>query len=359
MEYEWKKQQPYAYWLDCVPGLGRKSRCMLTEYAGSPRAVYEMGREEWSGLLPEKKVQCLEQAKREWKPEGLYQTFSQGEIRFVPQKHPEYPERLAQIPDPPYGIYVWGKLPKRHRPAVAVIGARQCSEYGRYMARQCAARLAAAGVDVISGMARGIDGIAHEAALKEQGDTYAVLGCGVDVCYPAEHRQLYERLKKEGGVLSEYLPGTQPMAGLFPQRNRIISGLADAVLIVEAREKSGTLITADMALEQGKEVYVIPGRVTDPLSSGCNRLIAQGAGIFTTVEEMLSETGLLKLEEKKQTKQAKEERKLLGYLDYYPKSVDCLLKESGMEYRQLILELTKLCMENQAEQLSANQYIKK
>lgn len=362
MEDNWREQQPYAYWLQRVEGLGNKSRRELVEYAGSPKAVYEMTVSEWRTLLPEKKVQWLENNKKERKPETEYFNFGKGDITFVSWGHPEYPERLKHIPDPPYGLFVWGKLPKEKKPTVAVIGARQCSEYGKYMAEQCSKELVARGVDVISGMARGIDGIAHSAALKAGGETYAVLGCGVDICYPSEHRLLYEELKKRGGLISEYPPGTQPRAGLFPMRNRIISGLADVVLIVEAREKSGTLITADMALEQGKEVYVVPGRMTDPLSRGCNRMIAQGAGILTSIDEMLWETGLLEdirdvNSEKKKGKN--QEMGLMRHLDYYPKSTEQLQRESGLEYRQLILELTGLCMENRAVQVSANQYIRK
>ncbi len=368
-ENQWKEQQPYAYWLQCVQGLGRKSRQELTEYAGSPRAVYEMAEREWRMLLPEKKVNALKQWRKEVIPELLYKEFAKGKIRFIPMGHPNYPKRLRQISDPPYGIFVMGSLPEDEKMAVAVIGARQCSEYGRYIAGQCAAQLAMTGANVISGMARGIDGIAHGAAMQAGGNTFAVLGCGTDVCYPAENRQLYEAMKQKGGIVSEYGPGTQPKAGLFPVRNRIISGLADIVLIVEAREKSGTLITADLALEQGKEVYVVPGRVTDSLSQGCNRLIAQGAGIMTSVDEMLRETGLaMSLEGKRdrtsgiQKSKQKSERKggqgIVSYLDYYPKSIACLQQESGLEYRQIILELTELCARQQAIQVSVNQYIK-
>jgi predicted Rossmann fold nucleotide-binding protein DprA/Smf involved in DNA uptake len=136
-------------------------------------------------------------------------------------------------------------------------------------------------------MARGIDGIAQKAALDAGGKSFAVLGCGVDICYPEENRELYERLQQEGGVLSEYSPGVQPVAKLFPPRNRIISGLSDLVLVIEARKKSGTLITVDMALEQGREVYALPGRVSDALSDGCNRLIRQGAGPATCPQDIL------------------------------------------------------------------------
>ncbi len=212
-----------------------------------------------------------------------------AEIRRLQPGDREYPERLREIPRPPKGLYILGELPDERMPTVAVIGARDCSEYGRHVASVLGAALGRSGVQVVSGMARGIDGIGQEAALDAGGKAYAVLGSGVDVCYPAQNRPLYEKLRTGGGILSEYPPGTPPLPGYFPARNRIVSGLADAVVVVEAREKSGTLITVDMALEQGREVYVVPGRVTDPLSKGCNRLMKLGAGILLNTEELVEE----------------------------------------------------------------------
>ncbi len=174
-----------------------------------------------------------------------------------------------------------------YRPAIAVIGSRICSEYGRMVAGRIGRLCAQMGIELISGMAVGIDGIAQRAALEAGGKVTAVLGSGVDVCYPKENRELYETLLQKGRIISEYIPGTEPVAGNFPLRNRIISGLADAVIVVEAKERSGTMITVDMALEQGRQVYIIPGRLTDPLSAGCNRLISQGAEIIWNLGETL------------------------------------------------------------------------
>lgn len=361
---EQQEQQAYAYWLECVRGLGRKSRWELVKRAGSPKAAYGMDIEEWRMFLPEKKAEALEKEREKYSADRLlerYQEFQKGEIRYVSGIHPDYPERLKKIPDPPFGIFLLGEMPRNEMPSVAVIGARECSEYGKYVAERAARELAERGISVISGMARGIDGISQWAAICAGGKSYAVLGSGADVCYPAENRRLYEELKIRGGILSEYPPGTQPQAGLFPQRNRIISGLADVVLIVEARERSGTLITADMALEQGKEVYAVPGRLTDPLSRGCNRLVKQGAGVMVSIEEMMGETGLAgrtiheRGKEKGTTGICKN---VYQYLDFYPKSTEQLQLESGMEYRDIVCELMELCADNQAKQVSAGQYIK-
>lgn len=211
------------------------------------------------------------------------------EIRVLLRQDAEYPERLRKIPGPPKELYVLGRVPSEQILTVALIGARDCSEYGRYVAAGLGAALGSRGIQVISGMARGIDGIGQEAALDAGGSSFGVLGCGVDICYPAGNRRIYEKLKLGGGLLSEYPPGTPPLPGHFPPRNRIVSGLADVVVVVEAREKSGTLITVDMALEQGREVYVVPGRMTDPLSAGCNKLLKLGAGLILSTEEFLEE----------------------------------------------------------------------
>lgn len=369
---DWEGQQAYAYWLECVWGLGRKSRWELVKAAGSPKAAYEMDTEGWRALLPGKKADALEKAKTECSAERIeekYRNFCKGDVRYISSVHPDYPGRLRKIPDPPFGLFLLGEMPQEKTPAIAVIGARECSEYGRYVAQEASKALARKGIPVISGMARGIDSISQWAALQAGGKSYGILGNGVDVCYPAQNRKLYETLKTKGGLLSEYLPGTQPQAGLFPMRNRIISGLSDVVLIVEARERSGTLITADMALEQGKEVYVAPGRLTDPLSRGCNRLVKQGAGVLVSIEEMLEETGLAE-SLWKQTQQegkadwGKEKKRpaqkgVFRYLDFYPKGVGQLQQESGMEYREIVCELMELCIDNRAEQVSAGQYVKK
>lgn len=201
----------------------------------------------------------------------------QGEIRAVEKHQENYPRRLKNLEGMPEKLYVSGELPGDHLPSIAIVGARNCSTYGKNMAFEYARILRQEGIQIISGMARGIDGAAHAGALAGGGKSYAVLGCGVDICYPSSNRRIYEEMKLRGGLLSEYEPGSEPLAWHFPLRNRLISGLADAVLVIEAKDKSGSLITADQALEQGRTVFALPGRVGDLLSVGCNRLIYQGA----------------------------------------------------------------------------------
>ena len=206
-----------------------------------------------------------------------------------------YPRLLAQIPDPPARLWVRGEAPLDvlDRAAVAIVGARACSGYGRTVARLLATECARAGAVVVSGMARGIDGEAHRGALAAAGTTVAVLGCGVDRDYPAVHAELARAIVAAGGlVVSEYEPGVEPAPWRFPARNRVIAGLARATVVVEARERSGALITADFALEDGREVLAVPGEITSSLSSGTNALLRLGATPATSAADVLESLGL-------------------------------------------------------------------
>lgn len=286
---EMDEKRIYSCWLTCVPGIGNRTIDKLVTLCGDAKAVYYAGENVWREALTERQlVQMRDFAVRE-EPERLYQRIRQDGIRFIMRGDEEYPARLEKIPDSPYALYVKGKLPVDDKPSVAVVGARDCSEYGSFVATGIGDMLGQNDIQVISGMARGIDGICQRAALQAGGSSYGVLGCGVDVCYPPSNRELYEDLCELGGVMSAYPPGTEARPGNFPPRNRIVSGLCDVLIVVEARAKSGTLITVDMALEQGKDVYVVPGRITDRLSDGCNKLMKQGAEVFLAPEDFLKE----------------------------------------------------------------------
>lgn len=291
-DWEIEREQSYAYWLMCAPiGDSAKSRLLLR--FGRPSGVFEASekalldsnlsigkKERWIAYIKERQE---ENVKRE------YEELQIKGILFYPEYHPHYPAKLLSIPARPFGIFVKGKLPDVRQRSLAIVGARDCSEYGQYVARHFAEKMAQNGVAVISGLARGIDGIAQRAAMEAGGESFGVLGSGADICYPKSNEKLYRMCMERGGILSTYLPGTPPTPNLFPPRNRIISGLSDGILIIEAREKSGTIITADLALEQGKDVFVIPGRVTDRLSDGCNSLIRQGASLIQSPEQLLEE----------------------------------------------------------------------
>lgn len=282
-------QKIFAAWLDTIYWIASETKYRLLDAAGSIQNVYEMEESQLAAIMGLQGCERFGQHRKRYTPQKVWNYLIETGIRYTYCQASDFPGKLAEIPDPPFGIFYKGRLPDERIPAVAVIGARKCSEYGRIMAEKFAKGFAERGISVISGMAMGIDGIGQTAALKAGGSSYAVLGCGVDIVYPRSNETLYRQLIENGGVLSEYPPQMEPRPALFPPRNRIISALADVVLVVEAREKSGTLITVDMALEQGREVYTIPGRCTDSLSMGCNRLIRQGAAVAVTPEDIIDD----------------------------------------------------------------------
>ncbi len=382
------REKEYAYFLASMPGMGSRRIHRMLELCGSARAVYEASEAEWCQVITTGHYAKLQEARAGWDLTGNYQRMLEQGIGFVLREEASYPTRLKEIPDAPFGLFYRGRLPAEEIVSVAIIGARACSEYGRYVAKELGRELGKMGVQVISGMARGIDGIAQLSALEAGGRSFGILGSGVDVCYPKENQRIYDRLLCQGGVLSEYVPGTLARAQNFPPRNRIVSGLCDAVVVVEAREQSGTLITVDMALEQGREVYVVPGRLTDALSTGCNRLLKQGAEILWSIPEFLQELEQLHNrgcnEERgktlpfyKRDGQAPkaqagavqmtlplvEPRLLLFYeaLDFYPKSLEQLrshIKEP-CTLQALQTGMMELCLANHAVQVSPGYFCKK
>ena len=333
--------------------------------AGGTKRLYEMGREELTETegISENYADFIIMKRNEWNIDAEYDRLMGSGINFIPYYDERYPERLKQTAGHPFALFCLGKLPPDDRHSVAVIGARNCSEYGRMMAKRFAADLAGYGVSVVSGMAYGIDGISQEAALDAGGGSYAVLGCGVNICYPASNRRLYGRLKENGGILSEYGLYTKPSSRLFPPRNRIISALSDLVLVIEAREKSGTMITVDMALEQGREVAVVPGRITDPLSTGCNRLLNQGAAAVQSAEDimyMLDESfdNNRKTGKRPEVKLDKNEGLVYGCLEPYARSIGELSDRSGLELRDVICALTELARQGLASETGKGYYVR-
>lgn len=221
------------------------------------------------------------------------ETCLRNKIKIVCFGGEGYPESLLNIPDPPAILFFRGSVPLNELLSpVAVIGSRRCSIYGRTMARKLSMQLCQAGASVVSGLARGIDGEAHKGALDGGGPTVAVMGGGLDIVYPPEHKTLAKSISQKGCIVSEYPPGVKPAKYTFPERNRIISGLSKIVIVVEAGEKSGTMITVGTALDQGREVYAVPGDVNRSSSRGSNRLLRDGAGIVLSAEELVTELGL-------------------------------------------------------------------
>lgn len=364
----------YAYWLSCIEGCTRRVQKQLLRVCAGAEEVYRLDEkqlEKIPGLLP-KDIACILEAKKGWDIQGAYEQLREADISFTSIEKADYPQKLRELSDAPYGLFYRGRLPAPDEFRVAVVGARMCSEYGRAIARQIARELAAHDVAIVSGMARGIDAAGHRGALDTGGDTYAVFGCGIDVCYPNYHRQLYYEIAQHGGLLSEYPPGTKPLPAYFPQRNRIISVLSDVVAVIEAKEKSGSLITADFALDQGRDVYALPGRVTDALSAGCNRLIAQGAGILLSVEDFIQELAvavsckknLVRLRQNHKNftnlhkiSLEKDEQLVYGCLGLSPVGMEEILEKTGLDVQTLSCVLASLVQKRHIDEIFKNHYI--
>lgn len=283
------------------------------------------------------------------------------DIKFTKVGDMDYPDKLMPFEHKPEYLFYKGRLPDKNKPAVAMVGARACSDYGRNIAKNIARELSDNGVQIISGMARGIDTYSGLGALEGATPTYAVLGCGVDICYPTENIELYNEIIKNGGIISEYHPGTQPLAWHFPQRNRIISGLSDKIVVVEAKENSGSLITVEWALEQGKDVMAVPGRIGEKLSSGCNKLIKSGAGIVTSAKDILEELKYIVFngtDENKAEKKPLEKDLALLYseLGLQPKNIYELMNDTGLKYEELVNRLLRLRLMGLIEQTSESYY---
>lgn len=294
-----------------------------------------------------------------------YEDACRDGIHFVTREDQEYPGRLRNIPGAPYYLYYKGSLPLDECPSLAIIGARNCSVYGQEIALCFSKVLAECGVQIISGMARGIDGYAHKGALQAHGYTCGVLGFGMDVCYPKEHMGLKKELEQEGGVVTEYAIGTPGLSQNFPARNRLIAGFSDAVLVIEAAKRSGTLITAECALEQGKMVYAIPGRIGDRLSEGCNELIRDGGKIVIGPEDILPEFQL-KLEnmslncknQKNKIVLETQEKIVYACLDLEPRHIEQLVLLTKLPQDVLLLCLMRLEMVGYIKQPVKNYYVK-
>ncbi|MBR5967283.1 MAG: DNA-processing protein DprA [Lachnospiraceae bacterium] len=356
MKEESREKEEYWLFLAGIDFLTEEETDNLIGYFGGVKEVFGASEGELfsAGVLSSHSLEQMIVRRRGYDPHEEYERLKKRGIGFVSREHPLYPERLRQIAGGPIGLFYKGNLPESGRPAVAVIGSRGCTPYGRELGIRFSEELAKLGIDIISGMAAGIDGHAHRGALAGRGKTYAVLGCGVDICYPAANRDIYERIPENGGLISEYAPGTQALPAHFPLRNRIISGLADGILVVEAREKSGTGITVEMGLEQGKDIYAIPGRIGDKLSDGCNKLIRQGARLVTSPEDIVAEMahsygylvdreGPQKSSYRKKIKGlTSDQAMVLKLLDLQPKSTSELSFRTGLDFSQIMSILTML-----------------
>ncbi len=377
------EEREAAWWLGAAPGFGAVRLVQLSQLFDSARSVLAAAREKGDGRIfwrerirarwrkgetlrvTESDWQRLKDYAKEWEKSAWdYHRWAQKGIKFITVWDDIYPRRLCPYPNRPFSLYIKGNLPAEKAKAAALIGARACSPYGRSYARRTARELAERGVQIISGLAAGIDSEGHIGALesRKEGSTFAVLGCGPDQCYPKEHGLLAERIVEAGGgLLSEFAPGTPPFSSNFPMRNRIISGLSDCILVMEARRQSGSLITVNRALDQGKDVFALPGRVSDPLSEGCNRLIQSGAAPLLGSRDVLELLFPGAEENEKNAEFVKKplasDRNLVySCLDCQGKSVQELMELTGLPLSAVREELLALLLDGRAAETAKGCY---
>jgi len=337
------------YWVgfNLVKGIGAVRLQALRDHFGDLSLAWQapLAALEAAGLSP-KLAERVAQVRRGVNLDDYLARLEAQGIQVLTWEDEAYPPRLKEIEQPPPVLYVRGDLTPDDFWAIAVVGTRRVTAYGRQVTEEVSTCLAQHGVTVVSGLARGVDAIAHQAALRAGGRTLAVLGNGVDQVYPPEHRTLAEQIIQRGALLSDYPPGTPPEAANFPPRNRIISGLAMAVLVVEAGESSGALITAQFAADQGREVFAVPGNILAPQSKGTNRLIQQGARPLLGAEDLLDVLNLTRLHEQRTARVALPaddvERQILAVLGYEPRHVDEIHRQTGLPVERVSATLVMM-----------------
>jgi DNA processing protein len=363
------EQVHYRYWLANLANIGIKKIELLLDLYGSAEEVFKASKEElyalkrdgsFAGLMSEKDLETIYSNRDRSKITECYNELISSGVTFISKEDADYPDKLRSIYSAPYALYLKGRLPGKENKVIAVIGARECSPYGIEMTKYLAGAIAMEGIHIISGLARGVDAYAHHGALIAGGVTYAVMGCGIDICYPRENINLYMDMQREGGIISEYAPNIKPLAGNFPMRNRIISGLSDGIVIIEAKEKSGSLITVDYGLDQGKEIYALPGRATDRLSEGCNNLIKLGAKMVTSpkdiLEDILPGRSGTKAQERSITQTDEHRNTIYSCLNSDPKHIEEIAQLSGLPIEQIMEQLLLLELQGLIHQTIKNFY---
>lgn len=350
----------YWFWISSIPGVGNRTVAKLLSYFGDIEHIYNASGEELkkSGILRASQLNSIIYSRNSDHLDRAYDHMRENNIDCIDMESDSYPTGLKALYDPPPVLFVKGCLPGKDEWMIAVVGARSCSSYGRQLCHMLSRGIACSGVSIISGMARGIDSAAHWGALEAGGRTYAVLGCGVDICYPAENMDLYTEITERGGIISEFPPGTPPEPGNFPRRNRIIAALSKGILVVEARRKSGALITVEQGLDLGKEIFAVPGRVNDSLSEGCNRLIRAGARLVMEPADVLEEYGILAREYKKNNITLDNSEKVVyASICLVPRSADELSVMTGMRVQEVIQTLVTMELKGIIHRVGKNQYV--
>jgi len=352
------------YWVGFsrVPGIGPVRLRALLDHFGDVRQAWDASTATLHALgFDRRTIESFVTQRRKLDLAAELDRVVQQGVVVLTWDSPDYPSLLMNIPDPPPVLYVKGELLPHDEWALAVVGTRRATVYGREATRTLVSGLAPVGITIVSGLARGIDTHAHQIALDAGGRTVAVLGSGVDIIYPAQNRKLAQRIVDNGALVSEYPLGTKPEGGNFPRRNRIISGLSLGVLVIEGSERSGAIITADYAAEQGREIFAVPGNILNRNSDGPNRLIQQGAKLVTTVGDVLEELNLTMVAEQVEAREIipdnEAEAVLLNHLSSDPVHVDELGRVAGLPINEVASTLTLMELKGKVRQVGGMHYV--
>jgi DNA processing protein len=351
------------FWIgfNLVRGIGAVRFQQIQSYFGDLSIAWQAPIEAFQEIgLPKRALKNFSALRGEIDLDRLYQSITESDVTVLTLLDQAYPALLREIDQAPPVIYIKGVLTQADDFAVAMVGTRRVTAYGQQVARDTSTYLAGHGLTIVSGMARGVDALAHQHALQAGGRTIAVLGCGVDVVYPPEHRKLAEAIAENGAIISDYPMGTQPEGINFPPRNRIISGLSLATIVVEAGERSGALITADFAVEQGRDVFAVPGNVFSPASRGTNRLIQKGAYAMVSPQDVLDVLDLAQVEDYKDARKAlpadTTEAKILQVMDYEPIHVDEICHEVNLPVEKVSAALTMMELKGMVQHVGGMRY---
>jgi DNA processing protein len=357
-------KQSDRYWVgfNIVRGIGpTRLRALLDYFGDVERAWHAPGEELRRAGLDRRSLENLLATRAQLDLGRELEQIAHAGAQVVTWESPGYPHLLREIPDPPPVLYIKGAMTEEDAWALAVVGTRRSTAYGREVTRRLTTTLARSGITIVSGLARGIDAEAHWAALKAEGRTIAVLGCGIDRVYPPEHRKLAEQIVAQGALVSDYPLGTAPEGSNFPPRNRIISGLSLGVLVTEAGVRSGALITADYAAEQGRDVFAVPGSILMRGSAGTNALIRDGATVVLGPEDILEELNLTMVAEQAEARQVlpadETEAALLGHLSAEPTHVDELQQQVDLPIAQVTSTLALMELKGMVRQVGGMKYV--
>lgn len=353
------------YWIgfNIVSGIGpARFKMLLNHFGAAGKAWHASDGELRAAGLDRKSIESLLAARQELSLEDELARVERMGASVITWEDDRYPPRLLEIHNAPPVLYVRGEILPQDEWAVAVVGTRSGTGYGRQMVAEIAGNLGRSGITVVSGLARGIDSLAHRAALRAGGRTIAVLGSGIDIIYPSEHRDLASKITERGAVVTEYPLGTKPEAGNFPPRNRIISGLSLGTLVVEAGKRSGALITADYALEQGREVFALPGSATSGKSEGTNRLIQEGAAkLVLSVQDVLEELNLTLVERHQEVRmlvpEDEREASILKHVSTEPIHVDDIGQRTSLAISEVTSTLALMELKGMVRQVGGMNYV--